>query len=408
MIAKAGGPENIILPFLSGLGKMAGSQSRFLGTAVLEGIGGGAEAYMNRQKQLADIAQTQALTRGTDMDTVRKSFQETQWGNIMWTSQNGVPVPMTAGEYYNLMAEGKYLPPLGFVPNNSSQLLKDYFERIGAPVIETGAKAGAGTPLEAGAHASISTGFMTPESTAAARSEQTNVMSGGQGAADIKSRSEAFSDEATAGAKSARETYFPRMELGKILAEAVKGKGLDAPGFAFDQRAQIGSIVNGFARAFGLTPISEDIFQGENIQNIVNKITTLQGAVQAQAGGQEAFGALEALKSAVANPSMSAIAFSKIYADNMIQMQRGIDRENFRNAYGKISNGYYGNAAQQFENARKGSDYRQEGGAISDTMLRDPDAFIAGLSGAPAEEIDKYFLDLYGIPDMSRYFVGGR
>jgi hypothetical protein len=315
---------------------------------------------MNRQKQLADIGMTEATTRGFDIDNVRKSFQETAWGNIMWTTQNGVPVPMPAGEYYNYLSTGKYITPLGFVPTNSSSLVKDYFEGIGVPVVEAGANAGPGdTSSEAGAPASMATGFMTPESTAAARAEQTNVMSGGQGAVDIQERSKAFSGEATAGAQVARETYMSRLELGKALAETIKAKGLDVPGFAFDQRAQIGSIVNGFARAFGLTPISEDIFQGENIQNIVNKITTLQGAVQAQAGGQEAFGALETLKSAVANPNMSAVAISKIYADHIVQMQRGIDRENFRNAYGKISNGYYGNAAQEFENARKGSDYRQ-------------------------------------------------
>ena len=35
-------PESLILPILKGLGAMAGSRSRYLGSAVLEGLGAGA------------------------------------------------------------------------------------------------------------------------------------------------------------------------------------------------------------------------------------------------------------------------------------------------------------------------------------------------------------------------------
>ena len=138
-IAKAGGAENIVLPFLAGLGKMAGSQSRFLGTAMLEGIGGGAEAYMNRQKQLADIAQTQSLTRGQDITNVRNSIQSTDRGDIVWTSQNGVPVPVLFGAYQGMLNSGQVIAPLGFVPTNATTALNDYFKKIGIPQIETGA-----------------------------------------------------------------------------------------------------------------------------------------------------------------------------------------------------------------------------------------------------------------------------
>ena len=138
--------ENVVLPFLAGLGKMAGSQSRYLGTALLEGIGGGAEAYMKRQEQLANIAQTQAQTRGQDVLNVRNSIQSTDRGDIVWTSQNGVPVPVLLGAYQGMMNSGQVLPPLGFVPTNATNVLNDYFERIGIPKIETGApKVGAET-----------------------------------------------------------------------------------------------------------------------------------------------------------------------------------------------------------------------------------------------------------------------
>jgi hypothetical protein len=54
--------KQILIPALSGLGAMASSPSRYLGSAILQGIGKGAESYANLEKQQADIGQTQAQT----------------------------------------------------------------------------------------------------------------------------------------------------------------------------------------------------------------------------------------------------------------------------------------------------------------------------------------------------------
>lgn len=48
--------EDVILPILSGLGTMASSNSRYLLPALLQGIGGGAQTYMQLQKQQSEIA----------------------------------------------------------------------------------------------------------------------------------------------------------------------------------------------------------------------------------------------------------------------------------------------------------------------------------------------------------------
>lgn len=47
--------QNWLVPVLSGLGTMASSPSRYLGSAVLQGLGGGAQAYTNLQKQQSEI-----------------------------------------------------------------------------------------------------------------------------------------------------------------------------------------------------------------------------------------------------------------------------------------------------------------------------------------------------------------
>lgn len=54
--------QRIALSVLAGLGKMAGSNSRYLGSAILQGLGGGADAYINYGKGAADIGQTRANT----------------------------------------------------------------------------------------------------------------------------------------------------------------------------------------------------------------------------------------------------------------------------------------------------------------------------------------------------------
>lgn len=56
------GGKNFWVPFLSGLGAMASSPSRYLGSAVLQGLGAGANSYAALQKQQADIGETQART----------------------------------------------------------------------------------------------------------------------------------------------------------------------------------------------------------------------------------------------------------------------------------------------------------------------------------------------------------
>ena len=62
------------LSILSGLGHMAGSNSRYLGSAILQGLGGGAETYGTLQGQAADIARKQAETAQISQKTAQQDF----------------------------------------------------------------------------------------------------------------------------------------------------------------------------------------------------------------------------------------------------------------------------------------------------------------------------------------------
>ena len=102
--------KDFVIPLLTGLGTMASSPSRYLGAAILQGLGGGAQAYANLQKQQADIGQTlagtgltKATTEGTNVSTAAASIV-TQNGQTMFLKRNpagGFDV-QRAFEYFKL------------------------------------------------------------------------------------------------------------------------------------------------------------------------------------------------------------------------------------------------------------------------------------------------------------------
>ena len=71
--------KNIILPVLQGLGAMAGSKSRFLGSAILEGLGAGAKAYgdVQQQQALTDAARAQGMSTLSGIGPVIGQFGPT-------------------------------------------------------------------------------------------------------------------------------------------------------------------------------------------------------------------------------------------------------------------------------------------------------------------------------------------
>ena len=59
--------ENTLIPLLSGLGAMAGSKSRYLGSAILEGIGAGANSYEDVQQNILNRQLGQPIVQQRNM-----------------------------------------------------------------------------------------------------------------------------------------------------------------------------------------------------------------------------------------------------------------------------------------------------------------------------------------------------
>jgi hypothetical protein len=116
--------QNWMIPLLTGLGTMASSNSRYLGSAVLQGLGGGAQAYGKQQADQANIqnvaahtAYTNAQQGNLDQDTAnrmidnqRKAMTSTfgTMGQVYWTrdEKTGAMQPIPVGQYEEMQRKG--------------------------------------------------------------------------------------------------------------------------------------------------------------------------------------------------------------------------------------------------------------------------------------------------------------
>ena len=112
------GNENLIIPLLSGIGAMAGSKSRYLGSAILEGIGAGANAYENVQ---GNIVQRNLNNAQKDVQsTLAAGNAQTIAQNAMFKGADGQTYvmtpqgPMISGLWQQSLAQGKYIPTVGY------------------------------------------------------------------------------------------------------------------------------------------------------------------------------------------------------------------------------------------------------------------------------------------------------
>jgi hypothetical protein len=110
--------EHLLIPLLSGIGAMAGSKSRYLGSAILEGIGAGAGAYENVQQNIAQRGLTNAqkdvqstLAAGNAQTVAQNAFFKGPDGQTYAMTPQG---PMLQGLWTQALAQGKYIPTVAY------------------------------------------------------------------------------------------------------------------------------------------------------------------------------------------------------------------------------------------------------------------------------------------------------
>lgn len=438
--------KKVLIPALTGLGTMASSNSRYLGSAMLQGLGAGAQAYAGLEKQQAGIRQTEAETQGIGLrnqgqviTNYSNSIVQTPSGNFVVLKDRRF---MPMADYITLSQQGRAPEVMGTVPDDIRKKIEDYQKVSGsivgtppkppvavptapeapkapgapdAPTVQPPGKVESAplpeppsAPSKEAPEAPLTqpgVGF-DKQSLGSAKKEQDVAYNGGPAYANAQAISQQYRETVPKEANGARASGKYMVELVSNLSDAAKGKGLDTPGYGFEGRSVLTNMINTMARATGLPEIGS----GDSIAQISQKLETMQSAMQAAGAGQTSLGALETLKKAVANPNMTPRAFGTLAADMMTQNQRAIDQDNHREAYGQRSGGLFANAGQDFERTNPREKYKAEAQAIQDVVLNAPDVLKAITDGKTykAKDIDAAFEKKYGLKGMSRYFTGGR
>jgi len=422
--------KKIIIPTLTGLGAMASSPSLYAGSAILQGLGAGAQAYSNLEKREADIASTEASTFATAQQAANLSTR--QVGNVTFIRlANGkeVPIwewirtrePVLGGQAGMAAAErlaDRYLSSEGRTTDAASPALRASPAggapaapsapaaptAPGQPATLSGAPAGVTGPAEP---AQAYTPFGRASQAAAERDIEATL---GPNGAAAQATSAAYMNASRAQGDAARDAGAPLFETALNVSKTVAGKGFDAPGAAYPARAQLANAANTLARAFGYTgpPFSATDTQ----QQLAQKYNIIQAAAQARGGGQESLGALQTMIEALPRTDMSPDAQAQVTANLLMLNQMAKDRDAHRIKYGERSFQSFVAAGDAFRQDNPEARYTREVDLLKTVIRNDPKAIEMLVGGrATGPQIEEYFKKIAErsgkpyIPGVSRYFL---
>lgn len=339
--------QNFIVPFLSGLKGMAQSKSPFLGAAMLEGLGSGAETYAGLQKQQADIGRTRAETQAREAQTARSNIYEVG-GRLFVLAKDpksGQWKPMRGYEYFQLPENER--PPVD--ASTLSRLQKEAQED---------AKGAAPT----GAPAAPVGGAPTTPTTPSVGEPKTPE--GAEGKIDVSRAPIPSANILTEAEKSRLDTNAKRIyfepEGGKNEPDYFTPQTMvaKAMGDLQNQMAVLSTSLSSLPRDSSLLtagPLSETL---GGIVSTLNQAANVLGYKGSFIGSAEDLGSAEAVNKAIANlksiattesgqravaalgemaarfPSLinSTSGRGKLLADIMVQQRREIDRNNYGRA----------------------------------------------------------------------------
>jgi len=393
--------------FLKG---MVQSKSPFLGGALLEGAGAGLEAIGPAQAQIAQTGLTQASKGLTEAETRNKGFQFVPGiGGFMWVidKQSGQQkfIP------YSVYSESpeRYVTSNGPQPKLSPTDASSINDEFNVPSVGTNAPTG-----------QPSTGETQPQTPPTATVEQSpnfnqnSVEQAKQSVKEIqKAQSSMMPGVATSPieegnayrkgvvglANATRANFGNTIDYIKNIADATELGGWQTPGTKSQLRGDAAKVFGTLASAFGVDP---SLNLGD-VNDINNKMKALRSQMMAQSAGQESLGALELLSNAMVNGDMSKETMAKLGAITLMLEGRAMDRLDHADKWGQVTGGSYFKAGKNFEEVNSTRQFDKELNAVT-TMIKDFPDITKELFASSPEEIDKAFMENFGLPNMSRYF----
>jgi hypothetical protein len=312
--------KNAILSILSGLGAMASSNSVFPLTALLQGLGGGAQAYKSLEKQASDIALQNAQARRE---------------GIIPASETGGPALDIYGDQVN--------PLLGEMVGSSPAL--PYSPPKGMETI-----------------------FSSPQIVQGLQMDGPTVYPNSPAAA-------ATAGDATAaqqGYTAAKGTFTPVMSSFGAAAKLIAQPGVSGAGAFADTRSRVLAAANLFLSSIpGIGPVSLSDLPSDKA--IIDKTAAI-----AAANGQGSNPSVEALLNSLdaqGNANLPPEALASITAQNLVDRQMALEKGDFYQTWSqaqglKSQNGYptYVGAEKSFTSTL-GQKYNAEKGFLEKIML---------------------------------------
>lgn len=457
-------PQHLVVPFLSGIGAMARSQSRNPVGAILEGIGAGAESYMavpRIEEETEKIRREQALTTAgaleagaraekipaETLETLQRARQMSLQNLGSADNPNWVVylADGTVKPLYDWMDTGeplvggqeaaRYAQGVGQAMKKSGTTLQPMTTGVAGVTPPGGAQPRVGeAPATAPAIKASPTpitkplapqevsgaGYVFDKDSAAKAGQETRALSGPDPAL-AREESRKYLQGTNADALNANQQKIFYNEMANVISAANMGKGLSAPGKGFEVTADITGALNRALRAIPGLDVPENFFgEGAKYRDIMSKLNTLQAQARTSGADQRSLGALVQNLEALPSLSKEPEAGAQIAASNMITNQKAIDRKAHADQWGKYSKGIYANAATDFESKNDAAKYSQEQEAIQKMLLDKGDRKERIAPGnvvfelmkenkVKPQDINDYFEKRYGIPkdrNMARYFVG--
>jgi len=409
--------EKFLVPALSGLGAMASSPSRYLGSAILQGLGAGAGAYMDVAGKEAEIAKRQAET-AREQQMTKTEAQETK--------KRATEVAEKLQDVYGKSIFQKGDMWFVRLANGQTVSLYDWMKSPqqvwgGETTSGGAAPAGAGKPIGVTPTETVTPApgiNYGPASTQSAKEEQRALYT--PGVANVKKQSAEYIDQVNQGAAAATAQRIYHNDIAKIIADASSATGGGVMGAGANWRSKIVNVLNTAARSAGVIGPDQQIFgDSDNQQKMLEKLAGLQAQAGVTGAGQKAFASLQTLIGTLPNLDQPPRAAAFNAASNMVNNQRRIDQQAHAQAYGQNSGELYYRAGSAFERDNGPAKYTAEQNALSKVMLDPGDirkkrpsgakVMEAMISGAvtPAQ-IEEYFTKNYKLKGMSRYFTGAQ
>jgi hypothetical protein len=382
--------QDWLVPLLTGVGTMAASPSRFMGSALAQGLAGAAGAYGNVQTQMAQRAKTEAETGAQQVGAARAAFTPiTGLGPVVPVidPKTGATVPMQMSEYRRRVAAGERLQTVG-VPS-------------GAPYEGASAANAPIAPPEPTVNNGVS---FNP---AVAQSENLQ----GANYEDQIKQSGKYMESTRGGAEAARGSRFNTIEAASTIANAIASgdrNALSTPGAYAAERAQIANMANTFGRMIGAGDIAGT---ADTNAAILAKLNNAMAGQTVSATDERSLQALRMALSAQPGVAMPPDAAAELSSHALVHNQRLIDKNVHLDQYVATSpQGTAYNAATDFDSTNSQQKYNREQQAFK-TLMMDPRGAKAielmKKGGASPQQAEEYLYRNTGIKGMSRYFMSG-